>query len=356
MIEKKINKKSFSISDQILFSQKLSLLLSSGISLIEALSMMNKIEKKDNRKKVYEFLVESIQKGVSLNRSIKNIDLKFHSLLVILIQIGEFSGHLSESLLHAHKYLEKKDEMKKKLISSVIYPAFIIVATICMTFFLILYIFPKIIPLLQSLDIELPLITRIVRGFYYFSISYGLWVMLAFSILFLISFVLNKKIYSIKYKSHLYILKIPFLGKYIQIYILSSICNISETLLSSGRSLTETILFSKESSKNIVYKKVFNEIYENSIQGVAFSVSLQKYHRIFPPILWSMCSLGEKVGNLGTMFGYCGKIFEQDIDNALKRISSLIEPMLMVLMGLIVGSIALSIILPVYEITNHLTK
>ena len=246
--------------------------------------------------------------------------------------------------------------MKKKIISSLIYPAFIVFATITMTFFLILYIFPKIIPLLKSLNIELPLITRIVQAFYYFSISYGIWLILGVIVFISIFYFLNMKIFSFKYKIHLFLIHMPFFRKYIQIYIMASICSMSETLLNSGRSLPDALSFSKESVRNVVYKKVFAEIYDESVRGVSLADSLRKHSRIFPSILINMCDLGERTGHLANMLGHSAKIFEQDIDNAQKRLSSVIEPMLMVFMGLIVGSIALSIILPVYEITNHLTK
>ena len=137
---------------------------------------------------------------------------------------------------------------------------------------------------------------------------------------------------------------------------MSSFCSMGEMFLSSGKGLPDLILFSKNSMKNVVYEKAMTRIYEESVQGIAFSSSLKRQRILFPPLLADMCALGERTGNLAVMLGHCSKIFEQDIDNALKRISSLIEPCLMVVMGLVVGSVALSIILPVYEITNHLTK
>jgi type II secretory pathway component PulF len=129
-----------------------------------------------------------------------------------------------------------------------------------------------------------------------------------------------------------------------------------EMLLSSGRGIQDLLVFSKDSSRNIVYKDIFEKMYVDSVSGVSLSISLSKYKLYFPIIMIDMVNLGERTGNLGVMLGHCSKIFEQDIDNALKRFTSLIEPVLMVLMGLIVGSIALSIILPVYEITNHISK
>ncbi len=346
----------FKLSDQIFFAQRLSLLLDSGISIVEALNMMRNIDVSLKRKKIYEILIKNAEKGVSLSKSIKNLALVMDNILIVLIQNGEQGGHISSALSQAYVYLEKKNDMKKKIISSLIYPGFIVIATIAMTFFLILYIFPKIIPLLKSLDIKLPLITRIVQELYYFLISYGIYFGVSMILLVvLLRFIIRKNKF-MKYKLHSGILLVPYIHSYIKIYMMISICGMGEMLLSSGKGLPDMIIFSRESSRNIVYKKVFGNIYDESIQGISFSNSLRKYSRYFPPLLIDMCALGERTGSLGSMLGHCTKIFEQDIDNILKRSTSLIEPTLMVFMGLIVGSIALSIILPVYEITNHLSK
>lgn len=355
-INGKVSLRSFSLSDQIFFSQRLSLLLSFGVSMVQALEMMRNIEKSPQRKFVYGTLIKSVEEGVTLSRSIKNIKLKINDLLFVLIQNGETSGHLPETLMQAYEYLQKKDDIKKKIISSLIYPSFIVGATICMTLFLILYIFPKIIPLLQSLNIKLPLMTRIVQWLYLSMISYGLLVsivmiLMIFSLIFIIR--KNKKI---RFKLHFYILKFPIVGKYVKVYTMSTICNIAEMLLSSGKGLPDVIVFARDSSRNEVYIKAFGEIYVENMRGVSLSNSLEKKAIFFPPILLDMVSIGEKSENLGTMLGHCSKIFEQEIDNVLKRFSSLIEPVLMIFMGLVVGSVALSIILPVYEITNHISK
>lgn len=346
----------FNLTQQIYFSQRLSLLLQSGISIVEALTMMMNVEASVQYKRAYKFLIENIQQGVSLSKAIKNAKFSFNNLLVTLIQNGESSGHLGEALHQAYTHLEKKGEMKKKLISSLLYPCFIIVATIAMTLFLILYIFPKIVPLLSSLDIELPLITRIVQAIYHFCISYGLWTVVG---VFLGVFVFRLLVIrSIKFKRvwHSSIVSVPFAHDYIKVYLMASFCSIGEMLLSSGKGVPDLLLFSESSARNVIYKKVFLNMREMTIQGVSFSISLKKNEKYFPKLLVDMSILGERTGNLALMLGHCSRIFEQDIDNALKRFSSLIEPCLMVFMGLIVGSVALSIILPVYEITNHLSK
>jgi type IV pilus assembly protein PilC len=349
-------KRSFGSIHQLFFAQRLSLLLNSGISISESLKIMSNIENSRTRKGVYGKIIENLEHGMSFGKSLRRNEIKLDNLLVNLINNGESTGRLGESLLLAHGYLEKRSEMKKKLVSSLIYPGFIVVTTIGMTLFLILYIFPKIIPLLSSLNIKLPLITRIVLASYHFLIFYGIYSFLLFFLISIILVFLIKKSQKIKNKFHLLVISIPFFSKYLKIYMISNMCTIGEMMLSSGRSLPDSIIFFRDFYKNLIYKSIFREMYKESVQGINFSSSLNKNKKFFPRLLIDMISLGERTGSLSTMFGHCSKIFEQDMDNFLKKFSSLIEPILMVFMGLIVGSVALSIILPVYEITNHLTK
>jgi type II secretory pathway component PulF len=352
----KIKNNSFNLSDQIFFAQRLFILLESNTSLVESIAVMRNIDKNIRRKEVYSYVISDLEKGMPLARSIKNLGLKFDHLLIVLIKNGEEGGRLSQSLNQAYLFLEKKNDIKKKIISSLVYPSFIVIATILMTLFLILYIFPKIIPLLSSLNIQLPLITRIVQSIYYFLISKGVVVTILLILLYISFNLLFKKYEFVRLKIQKIITKIPILSRYIVTNNMISVCRMGEMLLSSGKGLTDVLLFYKESTNNLFYKVIYEEIYNDSIKGISLSNSIAKHKDFFPTILIDMLSLGEKSGNLSEMFGHCSRIFEQDIDNVLKRFSSLIEPILMVLMGLIVGSIALSIILPVYEITNHISK
>ncbi len=347
--------KSFSINDQIFFAQRLSLLLDSNISLTESLNIMKSMETSKARKKVYGIFINDCEHGIPLSKSIINSSVKFDLLLITLIKNGEYSGSLVSSLLQVSKNLEKRNDFKKRLISTLIYPAFIFVVTICMALFLVMYIFPKILPMLSSMNIKLPLLTLLVKSAYEYTFLFGLQTMGAFVVSVLCFAYLLKKSDWVKRKIHSILLATPLLGKYLKLKILSSLCGIGEMLLSSGRSLSEFHLFARDSLSNVVIKNSFQKIHAQSVLGVTFSSSMKEFPNIFLPVMVDMCSLGEKTGSLSVMLGHCSRIFEQDLDLLLKRFSSLIEPVLMIFMGLVVGSIALSIILPVYEITNHLT-
>jgi type IV pilus assembly protein PilC len=349
-------KHSFSLSHQLFFAQRLSLLLDSNISLVDSLQMMKNIDKSKYRKKLYRVVIIDCDRGVSLSNSLLSSQIILNPFLITLIKNGESSGTLATSLLQAYENLYKRNDLRNKLISTLLYPIFIFCATIIMSLFLVLYIFPKILPLLASLNIKLPLITRIVRSIYELSNNYGIYIAsILFIILFTIYFLIknNKRI---RYFKDKILLSFPILGNYIKINTLYSVCNISGMLLSSGKTLPDIHKFSIDSINNLIIKKSFIDIYKQSMAGISFSTSMRSSSFTFPQSMVDMCELGEKTGNLIKMFKHISNIFEQDIDTILKRFSSLIEPTLMIFMGLVVGSIALSIILPVYEITNHLTK
>ncbi len=356
MNNSKIKTNCFKLQDQAFFAQRLSLLLDSGVSIVESLKMMSNIDNSKYRKDIYQIIIKDIEEGLTLSNSISRTRLKLNSFLLILIKNGEETGDLSHSLLQAHEYIEKRIEMSKKIVGSLIYPCFIIFATIAMTLFLVMYIFPKILPLLSSLNIKLPLITVIVQSMYYFLESKGLLLALIIIILVFSARIIIIKSYRIRYCLHKVILKLPIIKGYLKIYLMSTICSIANTFLGSGKGLVDVISFSRDSSSNLIYKEAFSEIHSELLKGVSLYDAMLDRSNLFPSMMVDMCSLGERSGNLGLMFKHCSRLFDQDIENLLKRFSSLIEPVLMVFMGIIVGGVALSIILPVYEITNHLSK
>jgi type IV pilus assembly protein PilC len=348
--------KEFSLSDQIFFSERLSLLLSSGMGVVDSLKVILKIDASKKRRKIYEMMIFNIEKGMSLSKILISEKIRFNNLLIVLIHNGEKVGNLSNSLKHASVLLQKRNELKNKIVNSLIYPFFIIFFTIIMTLFLILFIFPKILPLLNSLNIELPLITVLIQNIYNISINYGLLILIIISILTTSLILIIKKNRGANIKFCYSLINLPFLGKYIKMYYSINICYLGENILNSGKDTNSLINTLFESENNILMRESYNRIRESLMRGISLSISLEKELNLFPLLLIHMCHLGEKTGNLSIMFSNCAKVFDNEIENFLKKFTALIEPVLMVFMGIIVGSVALSIILPIYEITNHLGK
>src|SRR5574343_248740 len=342
------------LSDQIFFTQRLSLLLGSGISILDAFSILSRVDK--NNRSFYEIILENLRKGNTLSKSIKNENIKFDNYLLILIKNGENTGNLAQTLMLSSDFLSKRSEIKSKLITILMYPLFIVISTSIMALFLILYIFSKIIPMLMSMNIELPLITRIVLKIYNIFTNYGLIISIFISLIFLIVFILYKRNSKVQDSVFKLMLSTPILGKLFIMNHAVNFCSTGEILLNSGKGVSDIISVNIDNSNNITYINVYKNIYADLQRGVSLSMSIKNNLKYFPETMYHMCEIGERTGQLSKMLNNCREIFEKEIDNFLKRFTASIEPVLMLSMGVTIGTIALSIILPIYAITNHIGK
>lgn len=280
----------------------------------------------------------------------------FDPFVISMVAHGELSGILTISLKQASQIMEKRNEVGMKIIGACIYPALIVLATLCMSLFLVMYIFPKIVPLFSSMNITLPMLTRVVLRIYEILRQYGI---LIFGILLTGSasiYYLYRKNKKISSAIQIFFLTLPIIGNIIKKYFISIYCRNIGILLDCGQSLPIIIEWNRDSSSLEPYARAWNICRLEVVKGVPLSECLRSFQTLFPPIVSDMISIGERTGSLASMFHHVSCIYEQEIDDFVKALSTTIEPVLMIFMGGLVGSIALSIILPIYDITNHLTK
>jgi len=157
-----------------------------------------------------------------------------------------------------------------------------------------------------------------------------------------------------KYAMHTIFLKLPIIGGMLKDYYLTNICRISGTLFKSQLRVIETLEVTAETTTNLVYRDRLEKLRHSITKGGKISSYLQKYPKLFPSMLCNMVAVGETTGSLSDTLIYLGEIHESELDEQTKRLSSIIEPVLMVGVGLMVGFIAVSIITPIYEVTQHL--
>lgn len=354
----KSKKISMNKKTQIQFVNRCAVLLESGISLSETLSIIMKMDRKKSKKRenILEKIKESVEKGVSLGKSMQSTKVSFDPTLISMISHGESSGILALSLRQAGEIMEKRSELLKKIVAVLIYPALIASATLAMTLFLVMYIFPKILPLLSSMDVELPLLTRVIKRLYEFLFQYGIWISLTLIIAFGIFIFFYRKKVELRHRTQIFIISLPGIGLVIQKYFICSYFRSAGTLLECGQVLPAILEQCIAASTLEPYKRALQISKKEVREGVSLSQSLRSFETIFPPIVPDMLSIGERTGSLASMFHHINRMYEQDLDYLIKHVSASIEPLLMIAMGLIVGSVALSIILPIYEITNHLNR
>lgn len=348
--------KIFTKKFQMSFIHELGILLSTNISMLESLEIIHKMENNKKRKNALLDIVLDIKKGISLSNCLNKIEFGFDNQLLSIIQNGEMSGTLAVSLNRAYIDIHRREEIKKKIIGALIYPVFILIATIGMTIFLVMFIFPKIFPLLNSLNVKLPFLTRLVSGVYKFTLSYGIHSLIFIALITYTIYFLQKRYLYIRTMFSNIFFNIPIIGNKIKKFKISNHFYSVSLLLEHGQSLSSILDRDYAFEKNLIYKKCIEHCLYGVTRGVPLSICMNDISNIYPSQCIDLVSIGERTGNLHTMLTHIAKIFETEIEDFIKTISITIEPLLMIFMGLIVGGIALSIILPIYEITNHLQK
>ncbi len=310
--------------------------------------------KSKNQIKILEKIIEDVSEGQSLSRSLSKYKKMFGEFSINIISFGEETGILSENLEYLADELQKRQALRKKIVGAFIYPAVVTLATLGITAFLMIYLFPKITPVFASLHAKLPLSTRIVIFLSNFVRNNGLSIFLVIALLVTAFILLMKKSEKFNFLFDKYILKIPVIGETIKNYNLANSSRTLGLLLKSGITVSDAIPITSKTSGNLIYKQGFSEMSESINKGEKMSIYLTKRNDIFPEVLSQIVSVGEKSGSLSSSLIYLSEMYESEVDDFTKNISNVIEPVLMIFMGVLVGFIAISIITPIYGITQNL--
>ena len=343
-----------SIKDQTSFVKRLSFLIKAGIPMRESLIMIREQTQKKDYVLILDTVIADISNGQNLSTSLARFKNMFGDFTINIIGFGEQSGTLSENLEYIAEELKKKQLLRKKIISAAIYPIIVTIATIGIVIFLMVYLFPKILPIFSSISYQLPFTTRIVIALSGFVIHWGFLTFLIFIIILIAFLVILKKNHAVAFYFDLFLLRIPIIGKIIQDYNMANFTRTMGLLLRSGITTNEALPIGARTTTNLIYKKEFNLLGGVVNQGAKISTHLSKSREFFPDIVTQIISVGEQSGNLSSSLMYLSEMYEIEIDDFTKNLSSMVEPILMIVMGIIVGFIAISIITPIYGITQHL--
>lgn len=346
--------KKLSIKKQSFFAKKLSFLVKSGLPTLESMEVIKTQAQSKAETILYEKVILDLTSGHTLAHSLAEHKNIFNSFTINLIRAGEASGTLTENLLYLADELKKKQGLKRKITSALLYPVIITISTCGITGFLILYIFPKIMPVFRSLHKELPVTTRFIIFISDALKHYGIYILLLLLLALVGSYFLLKNKPKIRFLFDGILLRIPLIGKINTHYHITNISRTLGLLLKSGSPLSDALVITKETTENTQYQKALDKILIIVNEGKNMSEGIRQFPQIFPEMLCHMVAIGETSGNLPETLIYLSQFYENEFEDLTKDLSSAIEPALMLVMGVIVGFVAISVITPIYEITNNL--
>jgi type II secretory pathway component PulF len=300
-------------------------------------------------------LINDVRNGQFLSVGMTRYRNVFGDFFINLIRVGETSGTLSENFRYLAEELAKRGELRSKIRGAMAYPIVILFATLGITSLLSFFIFPKILPVLRSLNTTLPLSTRMFIATSEFLFAYGVYLLLGATLLF-ISFFLLLRIRRFKLAWHRIILKIPYVGRLsteINIIGLSRTLNL---LLHGGVKIVEALDITADTLSSLVYQDEVRRIAETVRRGEPMSRAMIASPQLFPPTYAQMSSVGENTGKLDETMVFLADFYENELDNSTKSMSNALEPALLLLMGGIVMFVAIAIITPIYSVSQSLGR
>lgn len=342
-----------SVQEQIDFARDLAVLLKSGISLNEGMRLLREQAKSYSMKKLLDEIIVDLDHGSQLSITLQKSSVRLRSVFISMVKAGEVSGTLVNNLLFLADWLERNLQLKRDIRSVTLYPKIVFTAALMLGTGLAVFILPKLIPIFTGMKIELPWITRAVLAIAEFVRNYSLWIILGMLLIIVFVNLLHRIKFTRRILQKIY-LSTAFLGPLVRAYELALYAQLMHVLLRSGLTINESFEIASMESTNVPYQDSFNTIKEKLIQGVSLSESLNEFGKLYPSNFRSIILVGEKTGTIEGSFSTLSEFYSKEINTKTKNLPTVLEPILLLCIGLVVGAIALSIILPIYSLSGSL--
>jgi type IV pilus assembly protein PilC len=340
------------LQDRINFARHLALVIKAGLPAFEGLKIIQDQAESPLLRRVIGHLIEDVNSGKFLADGLQEYEHLFGTFFVNIVRVGESSGTLSKNLLYLADELRRSKELQGKVRSAMVYPLVILIATLAVAGFLTFFIFPKLVPVFAGMNVQLPATTRLLLATLAFVKSYGLYLLGAI-ILFLIGLrILIKRVPPVKYAFDEVLFLIPVLSDLVININMVNFTRVLGLLLKSGVKIVEALDITANTFDNSVYRKLLKDSEEGIKQGAQLGAYLSQHKHFFPPLVSGMVNVGESTGNLEENLTYLAEFYDGEVDSKLHSLTSLIEPIMLLTMGLLVGFVALSIITPIYSISQ----
>ena len=343
-------KKKVKVEEILIFSKQFATMVKAGLPILEVLTMLRNQLESPAIKEVIEDIRKSLEGGVTLSKCFEKYPQYFDNVYVNLIKAGEASGKLDVFLLKIVDSLEKKEKIKKKIKGALMYPSIMFSVAVVVSAFMLIKVVPVFAKMYDGMGIALPKPTAVIMAMSDFLRGTGGMVMLISIISFVFGFrFLVAKNAAFRYRWHKQVLKLPLFGDMILKSMLARVSLIMGNLSAAGVNLLESLEIAKSVSNNVVV----TEALENVKKGVFSGDTLTKLflkEPLFPPTFSQLISVGEQTGQLDEMFNSVASYYEEEFDNTVDNMSTMIEPIMIVFMGIMIGGLMIAMYSPIFNV------
>lgn len=340
-------KSGISLTEKLMFTRNLQVMVAAGISLPRAIRTLSNQAKSKRFQRVLLDIADEITEGKSLSDSLTNYPDIFSELFQSMIKVGEESGTLEEALKVLTRQMEREHELKSKIMGAIMYPIVIICTMIGIGILMLVMVVPKLAETFNELGIELPLTTQIVIGLGNF-LSQKWYIVLLIIIIFIFLLRTMSKTKGGKKFLDSLILKIPIISPLVKKTNSAYMIRTLSSLIASGVPIVRSLEIISGTLGNFYFRQTINESVEKIRKGQKLSEVLKPYQSLYSPLVIQMIEVGEETGETSEVLGKLADFFEDEITNTTKNLSSVIEPIIMLIIGGAVGFFAISMVQPMY--------
>jgi len=342
-----------SLVDKLMFARHLAVMIGAGFSLNQGLELLVKQTENQKFKGIIKKLVDDIKKGKTLAESMAKYPRVFNGFFVSMIGVGEKGGSLEEVLKILARYLKREHDLKSRVRGAMFYPIIILVAMTGIGILMMLMVVPKLMVIFEEMNVELPVTTQILIKISKFLGSYFYIGVIAFLVLafILVKFYRSK---TVKRTFGYLALKVPIFGKIVQKVNCARFARSFASLTKSGLPIIESLKTTSQTLGNIFYSNSLIEASESIKKGKKIQESLEGHRKLYPVLVIQMIGVGEQTGELSGIMERLADFYEEEVKNITDNLASVIEPILMIILGGAVGFFAISMIQPMYSMMGTL--
>jgi len=342
-----------SLTEKIMFSRNLRVMIAAGVPLPRALEILSSQSKNKKFKEILLDVREEIIKGKAFSAALGKYSNIFSELFVSMVEVGEETGTMEDVLRVVVRQMEKVHQIKAKVKGAMIYPLVIVFAMTCIGILMLIMVVPKLSQVFTELGVELPATTKLVVAVGIFLEKF--WYTLPFAIvliIILLRIALKTRIGRLVLDS--FVLKVPVVSSIIKKTNSAHTVRTLSSLITAGVPIVRSLEIVSSSLTNVYYKKAILEASERVKEGGKLAEVLKGHENIYPSLVVQMIEVGEETGETAKILEKLAEFFEEEVSNATKNLSAIIEPVLMLIIGAAVGFFAISMIQPIYSLMRTL--
>ncbi|MDP4495204.1 type II secretion system F family protein [Vibrio cholerae] len=339
--------------DITILTRQLATMLTTGVPIVQALKLVGDHHRKAEMKSILAQITKSVEAGTPLSKAMRTASAHFDTLYVDLVETGEMSGNLPEVFERLATYREKSEQLRAKVIKALIYPSMVVLVALGVSYLMLTMVIPEFESMFKGFGAELPWFTQQVLKLSHWVQAYSLWAFIAIAAAIFGLKALRKNSFQIRLKTSRLGLKFPIIGN---VLAKASIAKFSRTLATSfaaGIPILASLKTTAKTSGNVHFETAINEVYRDTAAGMPMYIAMRNTEA-FPEMVLQMVMIGEESGQLDDMLNKVATIYEFEVDNTVDNLGKILEPLIIVFLGTVVGGLVVAMYLPIFNLMSVL--